>query len=479
MRGQLRSAVPVAAGTAAAQPAASAGGPVVLPVAPDGRGGDCSAFRPGGLFDARRVVRALVDRTRGDVVVQLAGGTYRLDRPLAPTDRDSGQHGHQVIRQAAPVPNDARSRQLYVDGARAPIAQGPAPVVLTRNDGDWTESRCRAGAVSGARLTMQQACWDNVTDRPKPPLQAGAYFPDLASTAMPTRLENASLPHPGQWCTCPFGANAEESANVTWRAAHNVTNTFTHLGAAGLAFAYGSQDNLVRGNVFSDIPGTGPMLGSSNDPHPADVGEIAFVPWDGVDSGASAGHLDRPAHPDLTGSINAGDTTYLEGHQDRTIPKADGSIDEEAGFAHGTRLRFQGNYDADPIAVCPCGDSAIDPQYPGNHQLPLRPGAADLPRDVLAGAGLEPAFRLLAAAGGPKVVSVTPRSGPATGPTGALVIGSGFTTDAAVVTGGGAPQVADTVRVQVDQETYDGSPRANAELAGAEFYDASGTRPGH
>ncbi|HEY3710092.1 MAG TPA: discoidin domain-containing protein [Amycolatopsis sp.] len=890
MRGQLRSALlaAVAAITAVTAvtppaPAATGSAPVVLSVAPSGQGGDCSALHPCGLFDAQRVVRGLVDRMRGDVVVQLAGGTYRLDRPLELTDRDSGQHGHRVIWQAAPgarpvlsgagqvtgwrladpahgvwsapVPKDARSRQLYVNGARAPIAQGPAPVALTRSDGgytaadttfanwrnpqgiefvftrgngDWTESRCRVGAVAGTHLTMQQPCWDNVTNRPKPPLQAGAYFPDLAPAATPTRLENAyELLHPGQWyldesahrldyvppagqdpnradielprlqtllsgtgtldrpihdvtvrglqfsyatwndpsgpdgfaeiqanlritgdqhtrpqgtCTftepagtCPFGANAQEPANVTWRAAKGVSvedNTFTHLGAAGLAFAYGSQDNLVRGNVFSDISGIGVMLGSSNDPHPADVGandreinlgnriednylthvgadysgadgiflfftrqttvvhnEIAFVPWDGIDSGANAGHLDQPAHPDLTDNINADNTIsanlvhdfhqmladggaiYLEGHQGKTIPKADGSIDEEASFAHGTDLdgnvvfddlnsgltlyndigsqwitwtrnlefnnsagnggcfpighiRFQDNYHADPIAVYPCGDSAIDLQYSNNHQLPLRPAAADMPRDVLTHAGLEAAFRHLAAADGPKIVSVTPRSGPATGPTEVLVIGSGFTTDAAVdfggtpanavtvlspsflvatapagaitaeatvrtpqgaysgpsglplasvtadsmddeafwntsfypynlldgktstfwssaaspmphwievhftrplplgklvvqtrrlagavipdltisaSSGGGAPQVvgtvrgnsaqdipvtfdrpvvADTVRIQVDQETYNGSPRANADLAGAEFYDASGTRLG-
>jgi hypothetical protein len=351
---------------------------------------------------------------------------------------------------------------------------------------------------------MQQPCWDNVINRPKPAIQAPYYFPDLAANATPTRIENAyELLHPGQWyldatahilyyvpvggadpnrsdieaptlqtlvsgngtldkpvhdivlrglqfsyatwldpsgpdgfaeiqanlritgdqhvkpqgtCdftkpagTCPFGANAQEPANVTWRAAKNVTvenNTFTHLGAAGLAFAYGSTQNLVRGNIFTDISGIGVMLGSSNDPHPSDVGandreinlgnhiennyihhigveyagadgiflfygrqttvahnEIADVPWDGIDSGVNAGHVDTADHPDVTTNINAdnvisdnlvhdyhtvladGGAIYLEGHQGETLRKPDGSIEEEASFQHGTHVTGNVVYD--------------------------------------------------------------------------------------------------------------------------------------
>ena len=529
-----------------------AGGNDIIHVAPNGAGNQCSSPKPCGIDDAQKKVRQIRGKASGDVDVRLADGTYRLDKPIEFNDQDSGSPGHQVVWEPEPgakpvlsggqqitgwgrvdaahgiwsakVPASLQTRQLYVDGNRAPIAQGPAPVALTRSaggyvaagasyahwrnpsnvefvftrgNGDWTESRCRVAGISGANIAMQQPCWDNVINRPKPAIQAPYYFPDLAANATPTRIENAyELLHPGQWyldatahilyyvpvggadpnrsdieaptlqtlvsgngtvdkpvhdivlrglqfsyatwldpsgpdgfaeiqanlritgdqhvkpqgtCdftkpagTCPFGANAQEPANVTWRAAKNVTvenNTFTHLGAAGLAFAYGSMQNLVRGNIFTDISGIGVMLGSSNDPHPSDVGandreinfgnriennyihhigveyagadgiflfysrqttvahnEIADVPWDGIDSGANAGHVDTADHPDVTTNINAdnvisdnlvhdyhtvladGGAIYLEGHQGETLRKPDGSIEEEASFQHGTHV---------------------------------------------------------------------------------------------------------------------------------------------
>jgi hypothetical protein len=536
-----------------------AGGNDIIHVAPNGAGNQCSSPKPCGIDDAQKKVRQIRGKASGDVDVRLADGTYRLDKPIEFSDQDSGSPGHQVVWEPEPgakpvlsggqqitgwgradaahgiwsakVPASLQTRQLYVDGNRAPIAQGPAPVALTRSaggyvaagasyahwrnpsnvefvftrgNGDWTESRCRVAEISGANIAMQQPCWDNVINRPKPAIQAPYYFPDLAANATPTRIENAyELLHPGQWyldatahilyyvpvggadpnrsdieaptlqtlvsgngtldkpvhdivlrglqfsyatwldpsgpdgfaeiqanlritgdqhvkpqgtCdftkpagTCPFGANAQEPANVTWRAAKNVTvenNTFTHLGAAGLAFAYGSTQNLVRGNIFTDISGIGVMLGSSNDPHPSDVGandreinlgnhiennyihhigveyagadgiflfygrqttvahnEIADVPWDGIDSGVNAGHVDTADHPDVTTNINAdnvisdnlvhdyhtvladGGAIYLEGHQGETLRKPDGSIEEEASFQHGTHVTGNVVYD--------------------------------------------------------------------------------------------------------------------------------------
>jgi len=640
-----------------------------------------------------------------DVVVQLADGTYRLSKPLTFTAADSGTGGHQVIWQAAPgahpvlsggrqvtgwqlidpasglwsAPETTSTRQLYINGTRIPVAQGTAPVALTQTkggftaadtsyarwrdpsdiefvftggNGAWTESRCRVAGINSTQITMQQPCWDNITNRPMPPLQvkAGSNFPNLSATATPTRIEDAyELLHPGQWyldgtrhrlyylatpgqnpnrddaevpvlqtlvngngtlerpvhditlrgltfayatwldpsgpngfaevqanlritgdqqtqpqgtCiytdpvgTCPFGSYAQEPAAVTWRAAQDVTieaSTFTHLGAAGLAFSYGSQHNLAQGNELTDISGIGIELGSSDDPHPADVGaddreinlgntiennyihdigaeysgadaillfftqqttvthnDITDVPWDGIDSGAVQGHLDSPDHPDLTMNINSDNTVsdnliydfhavlsdggaiYLEGHQGQTIRVADGSIDEEASFRHGTavtgnvvfddlhggltlyddigsdwitwqdnvefgngagnggclpigHIRFIDNYHADQIAVWPCGQTPTDLQYSGNIQLPLRPAPADLPTDILSAAGLQPPYRYLTAAATPLVTRVSPRTDPSSTPTPVIITGNGFTPDAAV-SFGGTPAAATTV----------------------------------
>lgn len=325
---------------------------------------------------------------------------------------------------------------------------------------------------------------------------------------------------------------------MTWRAARDVViedNTFTRLGAAGLGVAFGSRRTLVQGNEFTDISGIGLMLGSTDDAHPSDVGEtdreintdnriennyihdigveypgadgiqlfysrgttvahneIANVSWDGIDSGVNAGHLDTADHPDLTSNINADNTIadnlvhdyhtvladggaiYLEGHQGETLRKADGSVDEEASFAHGTKatgnvvyddrssgltlyndigsqwitwtrniefnntygnggcspvghIRFTGNYHADPISQYPCL-APVDLQYSDNTQLPLRPAPADMPSDILSNAGLQPAYQHLAVAGAPTISSMSPRTGTVDQPTETLIVGTGFST---------------------------------------------------
>jgi hypothetical protein len=56
---------------------------------------------------------------------------------------------------------------------------------------------------------------------------------------------------------------------VSFSSARNVqflNGAFVHLGAAGLDFGNGSADNLVKGNVFTDISGNGIELGAVNLP---------------------------------------------------------------------------------------------------------------------------------------------------------------------------------------------------------------------
>jgi hypothetical protein len=51
-------------------------------------------------------------------------------------------------------------------------------------------------------------------------------------------------------------------------------DTFTHLGSAGLFIGAGSAHDLVTGNDFTDISGTGIELGNVDDAQPADPDEI-------------------------------------------------------------------------------------------------------------------------------------------------------------------------------------------------------------
>ena len=120
---------------------------VNLFASPTGTGTACTQTQPCGLAQAQQNVRGLVGQATGDIVVNLAGGTYRRTAPLRFGVADSGQHGHQVVYQAesgqtptltgarqvtgftlvdatkniyrAAVPISTASRQLFVNGVRA------------------------------------------------------------------------------------------------------------------------------------------------------------------------------------------------------------------------------------------------------------------------------------------------------------------------------------------------------------------------
>jgi Right handed beta helix region/IPT/TIG domain len=75
--------------------------------------------------------------------------------------------------------------------------------------------------------------------------------------------------------SCPFAAWTKAPAAVSFRATRNLViegNSFRHLGAAALDLSFGSQNNLIRGNDFRDVSGSGIQLGDTNDRFPATVG---------------------------------------------------------------------------------------------------------------------------------------------------------------------------------------------------------------
>ncbi|TMM35673.1 MAG: hypothetical protein E6F99_18845 [Actinobacteria bacterium] len=69
--------------------------------------------------------------------------------------------------------------------------------------------------------------------------------------------------------TCPYAAWTQAPANVSLTSDQNVQFTndaFVHLGAAGLGLGDGTQNALVKGNVFTDISGSGIQLGNVDMP---------------------------------------------------------------------------------------------------------------------------------------------------------------------------------------------------------------------
>ncbi len=74
--------------------------------------------------------------------------------------------------------------------------------------------------------------------------------------------------------TCPFAAWTPEPGNITAHFADHIhfeRDTFTHLGAAGLALSGGAHQDVVQGCTFTDISGNGLELAGVNAPAAPDA----------------------------------------------------------------------------------------------------------------------------------------------------------------------------------------------------------------
>jgi GH141 insertion domain len=420
---------PAVAATRASERPANSGATIVFVSPHAGARGDGTKTSPYGSLDAARAgIRHLLPGMRHDIVVMLEDGTYPVERTVRFGTADSGRNGNTVVYEAAPgahpvisggrivtgwtlndatrniwvatVPASLRTRQLYVDGRRAPVAQGAAPVTLARTaegyqaaspvmaswtnprgiefvypsgPSNWTESRCRVAAIAGTTITMQQPCWDNTTLRPTPgtvvnasgfgqPLgaqfhienayelltQPGQWYLDdtvhrlyylplpgqdiqhatVVAPALETLMAGAGTPnapvhdlafrgitfsHAGwtapssrdgysdfqtgkfltgtdAWklqgacdapgATCPYTNYPQVPGNVTFTNDLRITftdDTFTHLGATGLALGDGSRQAVVQGSEFSDTSCSGLSIGGVDRPNARGARATAHV----------------------------------------------------------------------------------------------------------------------------------------------------------------------------------------------------------
>ncbi|WP_405848886.1 RICIN domain-containing protein [Streptomyces sp. NBC_01518] len=237
------------AGATSAVPAEPRAAAAALYVAPGAApGGDGTAQQPFATIDqARQPAHQL--SADSDVVVYLAGGTYRLSKPLTFGSGDGGQNGHTIDYQAMsgqqPVVTGAQqvsgwqvhdqsssiwsvhvgsgvnTRQLYVNGKEAPRAAIQVPrsaftftqtgLTVTDSSLDYlaglsdqnhmeveslnsfTDRYAPVQAISGRTVTMQQPAWNNNSwgyDTINAPFAGGTMY-----------LENnyAFLKQAGQW----------------------------------------------------------------------------------------------------------------------------------------------------------------------------------------------------------------------------------------------------------------------------------------
>ncbi|GHH73569.1 hypothetical protein GCM10018793_12380 [Streptomyces sulfonofaciens] len=236
-------------GTASAAPAADQAATAALYVAPGAApGGNGSAQQPFATIEqAQQPAHQL--SADADVVVYLAGGTYRLSEPLAFGAGDGGQNGHTITYQAAfgqqPVVTGAQqvtgwqeqdqtnniwsvhvgtgvhTRQSYVNGKEAPraaIQVSRSAFTFTQTGLTFTDSSldylwglsdqshmevesvdsftdryAPVQSISGRTITMQQPAWNNNSwgyDTINAPFAGGTTY-----------LENnyAFLKQAGQW----------------------------------------------------------------------------------------------------------------------------------------------------------------------------------------------------------------------------------------------------------------------------------------
>ncbi|WP_117207997.1 RICIN domain-containing protein [Allorhizocola rhizosphaerae] len=222
-----------AAAVVVAAPASAA--TTTLYASPNGSGTACSSAQPCSLTQAQAAVRALVPTMSGDIVVQLAGGTYALSSPLTFTAADSGANGYTVSWQAAagtrPIISGGQrvtgwtladsaqniwranvgtgfdTRQLYVNGriatrARTQVNRADFTFTttgltftngalsylnnLTNQDrielesvNSFTDRYAPVQSISNNRLTMDQPAWNNNTwgyDTLSRPFRAGPLY---------------------------------------------------------------------------------------------------------------------------------------------------------------------------------------------------------------------------------------------------------------------------------------------------------------
>ncbi|MDX8142415.1 RICIN domain-containing protein [Lentzea sp. BCCO 10_0061] len=319
----LAASAAVIASLALAPPASAA--TTTLHASPSGTGTACSAAAPCSLTGAQAAVRSLNTSMSGDIVVELAGGTYRLTAPFRLTAADSGGNGYRVRWQAAPsarpvisgaravtgwsladagkniwranVGTGAESRQLYVNGAVATRAR----TQVNRADFTFTDTGMRFSnsalnylnnlanqnrvevesvnsftdryspvqSIAGNFLTMQQPAWNNNTfgyDTLSKPHRAGPLY-----------LANAYefLDAQGEWYVNP-GAGALYYIPL---AGQNMSNVNVELPVLqSLVNVGGTYDAPARDITFGGITFTGTSwLGPSSNQGFADQQTGAYM----------------------------------------------------------------------------------------------------------------------------------------------------------------------------------------------------------
>jgi hypothetical protein len=334
-------------------------------VSPSGTGSACSSAAPCSIMQAQALVRSVAATMQGNVMVNLADGTYRLAAPLVFTAADSGTNGHTITWQAAsgahprisggvPItgwtlsdsskdiwkasaPSGFATRQLYVDGMIATRARSSS---ISRSNmtftssgwtfsntslaylnaltnptrveldilGAWTNRYSAIQSVKNGTVTMAQPAWDQNTwgyDPVQSPYRQGPIYAENDYTL---------LDQPGEW--------------------------YQDIAAGVLYYIPTSGQDLTKVDVelpqLEYLIAVGAACPSGSAGGGACVQPATGNPTQAVGYAAPAGGdpYTQPAHDLVFSGLTFSDTSWLE-------PNTDGFADQQTGaFLVGSRGNF-------------------------------------------------------------------------------------------------------------------------------------------
>ncbi len=160
---------------------------------------------------------------------------------------------------------DQAAHRLYyipLAGQDMRMATVMAPRLQTLVDGVGTQAS-PVHDIAFRGLTFSYATWlEPSTSNGYSAFQAGTYLSGKDAYRNQGACDSAEA-------SCPYAAYDQIPGNVTFHNDQRISfdgNTFTHLGAAGLALGDGSQHDVVAANVFTDTSGSGLTLGGVDEP---------------------------------------------------------------------------------------------------------------------------------------------------------------------------------------------------------------------
>jgi hypothetical protein len=233
-------------------------------------------------------------------VGSIAGSTITIQNPC--------WTNAQLLAPGISVPNwieNARELldeegEFYIDRTRHVVAYKPRTVFQPAAGTLALEDMSQAIVVAPVLETLMRL--DGTLDAPVHDVRfEGITFAE-ATWLRPSTPDGYASMQAGVGFVGSPAATAKTPGNVVVRAAHGihfVNDTFTRLGAVGLAFEAGCYENEILGNRFEDISGAAMTIGdvvSGEDAHPSDSRAIVVrnVVRDNYVTRIGAEYLDAP-----------------------------------------------------------------------------------------------------------------------------------------------------------------------------------------